>query len=60
MEKIIEENLDRINSLGGTFGEILGKVFRFIIKHAVASIVLALFGTVVFIYAIIDGARKKK
>jgi len=59
MEKFIEKNLDRIDKIGGIFGGILGKFVRFIIKHAVASVILSVFGIGVFVYAVINGAKKK-
>lgn len=60
MDIFIEKNLDRIDSIGGFFGKFLGKIVRYVVKHIIALIFLLIFGIGVFVYALIDGARKKK
>jgi len=60
MEKFVDENLAKISSAGAFLGRGLRKVFKNTSRGFIVVGILAVCGLVVFIWAIIDGARKKR
>ena len=60
MEKFVDENLAKISSAGDFLGRGLRKVFKNTSKGFIVVGILTVCGLAVFIWGVIDGARKKK
>jgi len=59
-DSFIEQALDRISSSGEHFGFKLGSMGRSAKRVAFGIIVLAIFGVVAFLWAVIQGIKKKQ
>jgi hypothetical protein len=60
MDKFVDERLEKIGNAGGFIGQIIRRVFRKTSRGFLVVGILSVCGLAVFIWGIIDGARKKK
>jgi hypothetical protein len=58
-DKMVESELDRINEKGEKVGAVLGSIFRFVEKNLLGVVIIALFGLLVFVYAVGKGFVRK-
>jgi hypothetical protein len=60
MQRFVDEKLEKISNVGGFVGQVIRKIFSKTSKGFIIVGILAICGLVVFIWGIVDGARKKK